>query len=414
MLRKLTAPLRKYVSGIKDPNIFVVYGAILLLGLAYGLFLAVIALYLDDIGYSKTDIGSIAAWFAGGLVAFSLPMGTLIQRYSMKRALVVALFGYAVTAALLPLLAHNYWSLAVLRFMDGAFSIAIWVSCETILLHRAEARQKAFVMTLYAIAMAVGYIIGPLIATGLTLIIPKAAVFLVASAVAVCAGTYTLLKLEPDEPGVDPHADGDSPTPAATPSGTLLWRIKTSCLATFSYGYFQASVVLFLPLFLTETYKIPEEQVLPIFAFFALGMFIFSSIAGRLGDRFGHLLVMRNLALVGTPVIISVAYTSNIVVLSLITFVAGAALASISPVSLALQGVIVDKQDYARANAIYNAFYAVGIFLGPPVTSYIFENIGGITMIWHFGGLWAFFVLFTLVFHRDDPRLTHSTPAQAA
>ena len=51
------------------------------------------------------------------------------------------------------------------------------------------------------------------------------------------------------------------------PIGAIFLRIKTSCLATFSYGYFQASVLLFLPLYLIEKKGITKEQTILITAF---------------------------------------------------------------------------------------------------------------------------------------------------
>ena len=84
-------------------------------------------------------------------------------------------------------------------------------------------------------------------------------------------------------------------------------------------------------------------------------------------------------------------------------FIAGASLASISPVSLALQGVIVRHEDLSRANAIYNAFYAAGMLLGPPISSRLFDRFGGAVMLYHLAALWAAFVLFTTVFAKDDP-----------
>src|SRR6185295_18734027 len=99
----------------------------------------------------------------------------------------------------------------------------------------------------------------------------------------------------------DPAPAASSPGPAARgeprlSNTALLFQIKTSCFATFAYGYFQASVVLFLPLFLIENKGVRTEQTIAIPAIFALGMLLFSNYAGALGDRRGHLLVMRSLA----------------------------------------------------------------------------------------------------------------------
>jgi MFS family permease len=84
-------------------------------------------------------------------------------------------------------------------------------------------------------------------------------------------------------------------------------------------------------------------------------------------------------------------------------FAAGATLASISPISLAFQGVVTAKHDYSRSNAIYNAFYAAGMLLGPPLSSLIFRRFGGALMLYHLAALWMGFVGFATAFAADDP-----------
>jgi MFS family permease len=181
----------------------------------------------------------------------------------------------------------------------------------------------------------------------------------------------------------------------------LLYRIKNSCFATFAYGYFQASVVLFLPLYLMQAKGILKEQTILIPAFFAGGMLLFSNYAGRLGDRVGHLAVMRVLGMVGLSMILSFVFLDSYFFMCAAVFVAGASLASISPVSLALLGVTTPE--YGRATSVYNAFYATGMLLGPPISSRLFNAHGGAVMLFHLAAIWALFVVFTSVFFRDDP-----------
>src|SRR6187455_2143192 len=87
---------------IRDANIFRVYGVTLGLVIAYGMAISVISLHLDARGFGKAAIGELAAWFAAGIVACSLPAGYFVRRFSAKRTLVCALLGYAVTVSLLP------------------------------------------------------------------------------------------------------------------------------------------------------------------------------------------------------------------------------------------------------------------------------------------------------------------------
>lgn len=398
------------ISRIRDRNIWLVYGAVLLLGTAYGLAVALIALHLDARGFDKRAIGSLAVWFASGIVALALPAGQLVRRFSAKHTLVGALAGYAISVALFPAL-HSFHAIALARFADGAFSACIWVAFETVLLERSDEENKAFITSLYAMSVAVGYVVGPLLANAIARVAPVPVAFLTSGAIAAASCLLVATRLDRDivrPAGQAREADG----PARTSSWALLFANKNSCFATFAYGYFQASVVLFLPLYLVESKGITREQTMLIPAFFAAGMLLFANLAGRAGDRVGHLLVMRVLAVIGTVMILGFVFLGSFAPMAVAVFVAGATLAAISPVSLALQGVTTAPRDYGRANAIYNVFYAAGILLGPPVSSRLFARYGGATMLFHLAALWAAFILFSVVFAADDPAARRAVRAE--
>jgi MFS family permease len=227
--------------------------------------------------------------------------------------------------------------------------------------------------------------------------------FVVAGVLATIAALFVLFRYETSRGGGPATDHLEQGSGVALPATAVFWKTKTSCLGTFTYGYFQASVVLFLPLFLIESKSIPESRTILITAFFAGGMLVSSSIVSRLGDRHGHLLVMRILGAVGGLMVASFVLLDAFSGMCAAVFVAGATLASISPVSLALQGVIMPKRDLGRANALYNASYAAGMLLGPPISSLFFTRFGGGPMLVHLALLWACFVVFASVFANDDP-----------
>jgi MFS family permease len=401
--------------GIRDRDIWLVYVSIFLLGIAYGVSISLVALHLDAIGMAKEEIGALAAAFAGGIVAMSLPAGAIVRRLSAKRTLVISIVGYAVTVSAFPWV-RSMAALSAIRFFDGAFSVAAWVACETILLARSGERNKAKVTSLYAMAIAIGYVLGPLAAEAIVAAAPLALAFVVSGAIALVAaalaGSLLSARAERSATGKT-ESSVDPATTSATTTAGILARTRTSCLATFSYGYFQASVVLFLPLYLIQDKSIAREQTILVPAFFAAGMLLFSTVAARFGDRYGHLRVMRVLGAVGMSMVLGFVVLETFPLMCAAVFVAGATLASISPVSLAFQGVVTNKADLARANAIYNAFYAAGMLVGPPASSAIFARLGGGAMLLHLAGLWLVFVLFTVACRRDDPRFADDafTPA---
>ena len=363
-------------------------------------------LELAALHFDKRQIGSLAICFACGIIAMSVPAGALVRRVSARTTLVGSLLVYALAVALFPL--QTTWTgAAVVRALDGASSVGVWVACETVLLARADAVNKALVMSLYAMAIAIGYVLGSGLARALVLVTDYAHVFFVASAIAVATCALVVPRLDRDA-----HAGGGDVSERESGSGALaiLWRIKTSCFATFSYGYFQASVVLFLPLYLVEHKHVAERDTTIMTALFAGGMLVFSPIAARLGDRLGHLRVMAGLASVGVVMILGFVFLSSWPLMCVAIFVAGATLASISPVSLALQGHVTARADYSRANALYNACYAAGMLLGPPISGAIMTSEGGPAMLYHFAAMWSAFVLVAILFATDDPKLWRDPP----
>jgi MFS family permease len=137
--------------------------------------------------------------------------------------------------------------------------------------------------------------------------------------------------------------------------------------------------------------------------FFAAGMVLLSSFGARISDRIGHLRVITLLSAVGAVMVLGFIFLDTFPAICAAVFVAGAALASISPVSLALLGVIVATRDLPRATAMFNVFYASGMLLGPLVSGRLYVGAGPVVMFYSLTGLWLALVAFTLAFRGDDP-----------
>lgn len=394
------------VRRIDDPAIRVVYWTILGLGTSYGLAISLVSVFLEERGVPPNRIGDLAFFFALGLVLMAMPSGYLIRRLGTKPLLVGSLLGYAAAVALFPAV-DSFAGFAVLRFFDGAFSVCVWVSSETVLLARAPRAEKAWYMSFYAIALALGYVLGPAISALVVLGASKAASFVTAGVLAALTAAYVALQL--DRRRANQTSEEGAPSAAAEPAesslslGTIAWRIKMCALATFSYGYFQASLVAFLPLYL-QSRGHTETNIILAPAFFAAGMLLFANQAAKLGDRHGHLLLMRILGSIGVVAIVGFLFVETVALVFASAFVAGASLASVSPVSLALQGAVIPERDLSRAGGLYNAAYAGGMLVGPKITGELFRGVGGQSMLLHFAAIWTGFVVLTVVFRKDDPR----------
>jgi predicted MFS family arabinose efflux permease len=378
--------------------------------MACGISLALTAIYLNARGF-RQDIGTLSIFFASGLVLAAIPTGALIRRFSGKRVLTASMFGYAASVALFPL-APTYAAIAAVRFIDGICSMGIWVSSESIVLSRVDKEHKAYLTTLYAICLGSGYVAGSGFAWAVTHYISDRTAFFCAAAIALASTAYILLRVPLDTLDRGASSVDEPSAEAPSPPLSILWRIKNSCFAMFAYGYFQASVVLYLPLFMTNSKGIPEQATKIFVGLFCFGMLTWSNFAGRIADRMGHLRIMRILAFTGLLCVLGFVFIDAFWLMCVGVFVAGGAFGSMSGVSLALTGIVTKERDYSRGNSIYNVFYASGILIGPLVSGVIFERFGGEKMLYHHAALWTAFVLFTVIFMLDDPAARRKRAAE--
>lgn len=402
----------------KDHNIRVAYLLCLTLGVAYGMVLAIVSLYLTGVrGYDEPAIAGMASFFSIGIAACAVPMGMLVRKLTARVVLAISLLGYGLSVAVFPFM-PNFFGLAGARGFDGAFSVGVWITLETVLLMRTTALNRGFVTSLYSNVLAVGYGLGSVLTYVLTKFWPDEVVFVAAGALAAVGALVGLLRLdrnlqpvEGSDHAVDhvPGTTGAHPTTGTMTTGVgmgaLYWRIKTACIPTFMYGYFQASLVLFLPLFLKDERAIPEDDTKLMVAYFSAGMVVCVVFAGHMGDRIGHLKMMRVLVSIGALITASFVYLPSYPLIAAAVFVAGGALAPLWPLGLALQSLIVDPRDYNRSNALLNASYAVGTLAGPFVSGFIKRGYGGEVMFLHLAAMWVLVLFMTVVFRRDDPSL---------
>lgn len=405
------------------PQLRRLYYMTLPFGIACGISIGLTSVHLDQqLHFSKETIGILSLFFGLGLVVSALPVGALIKRFSAERVLAISLLGYSLCVLAFPH-APTFTTIGIVRFLDGIFTIGIWVSSETVLLSQSKLEHKAYLTTLYAIWLASGYVIGPLSAMGMSYFVPNTVSFAVGACFAIGAGIFVLLRMPPAPPvegAVAEHEEkqGEAAKAANAAAGsqmsamTMLWKIKTSCFAAFSYGYFQAAVVLFLPLYLKDTKGIPANKTIVLPGLFCLGMMVFSNIAGRIADRIGHLRAVRILSTIGLACVLSFVFIDNYWLMLLTVFGVGGAFASMSPIALALTGVIVEPRDYGRANSLYNMFYAIGILSGPLIAGQIFQRYGGMMMLYHHVAMWAAYALMTVVFMYDDPKARRARDAK--
>ena len=78
----------------KDRNIRVAYLLCLTLGVAYGMVLAIVSLYLTRArGYDEPAIAGMASFFSIGIAVCAVPKGLLVRKLAARVGLGVGLLG---------------------------------------------------------------------------------------------------------------------------------------------------------------------------------------------------------------------------------------------------------------------------------------------------------------------------------
>lgn len=248
--RECGIPRRRLLSLLADRQLRLVYIVCALLGSAYGSTLAILSLCFHGRGHSAESIGALAAWDALGIVCASIPAGALVCRLGARVVMPVALLGYALVTALLPRLGGE-GTVALLRARPGVLRGRVGVRRDHAVGARPE--QKASVTSLYAVALSVGYVVGPLGARLLSGALTMERLFDVAAIVSVVAAAVSLAlaPIGQVEQGVQGAQGADGGDERATDARSMSWggavfqRLPTSVIAVFVYGYFQSALLLF-------------------------------------------------------------------------------------------------------------------------------------------------------------------------
>ncbi|AKV00389.1 putative multi-drug efflux transporter [Labilithrix luteola] len=377
-----------------------IYASIFLLGLAIGAESSVLALFLRSASLSSEKIGSLATAYAAGGVAISALLGRVVGRVGAIRTLAVALVALGLAIAVLPVAAHSTTGLYAGRVVEGAALVAVWVGYEAALFSRAKPAHRATVSTLYAMVLALGYVIGPLVARALFPFGVAALPFWFAAAVTIGNGlSITAFSRERGGASMAPAADEPS---ADASFASLAWKVKTTGFGMFAAGYLKASLILFLPLYLVDHRGLLTEEPPLVLSAYAAGSLLFTHFAGRLGDRHGHLVLMGMLSAIGGLALFGVLFVDAVTAMCLISAVAGATLGAISPLGMALQASIAKRTEYGRAMSLSNGLYAAGTLAGPFVTGVLYAQAPRMAMI-QVAAMWLVFTAFCIVFAADDP-----------
>ncbi|MFW9917532.1 MAG: MFS transporter, partial [Candidatus Thorarchaeota archaeon] len=131
-----------------------------IVNIGFGLIAIFIPLLADEIHLRPSEIGLIISIFmvSRALAAYKIP--ALSDKLGRKTILIMALLAYAGSTALLGF-ARDFWTLFLLRVIEGAATGAAFPTAEALLVDSVPQKDRGGWMGKYFTTFNLGFVIGP-------------------------------------------------------------------------------------------------------------------------------------------------------------------------------------------------------------------------------------------------------------
>ena len=321
-------------------------------GLTFGLTIPLVALILEQEGYSATWIGinASAAPIASILVAPFI--ANIATRIGIFQAMVICVVLSAILLCLFPA-SKNIWFWLILRFALGALGAVQWVLGEVWIIALAGRLNRGKIIGLYVTLVSIGFALGPQLITlfGADGPLPfiVAACFMLLSVLPIFAARQNI-------PELPQHTKASYLT--ITKAAPLI--IFAVCLA----GFTDTSMMSFLHIFGLRN-GLPIESALLMLTVVFTGTIALQLPIGWLADKFNRhrLLLIHGVLLFVIPLAVMVMFDTF--ALWPVLFLWGGLTMGIYTVALTLLGDRFKTTELAAANAVFVAVYEIGSLSGP-------------------------------------------------
>ncbi|MND67135.1 putative MFS-type transporter YcaD [compost metagenome] len=325
----------------------------MIFGLTYSLSAALIALDLDEMGFSEAIIGANAAMHAVGVLCMAFLLPRLSALLGMRLLVIVALAAAALLLGLFPAI-PLIWLWFPLRILLGAASETLFVVSETWLNSLSTDENRSKTMGIYTAALSLGFALGPLILSlvGSSGFLP----YLIGSALAIIAA----LLIASPKVSAPPITDKPHGSPLH-----YLALAPVALAATVLNAAIESAGLSFLPLYAVDL-GWNENQATQLMSVMMFGAIVLQIPIGFLGDRMSRqslLIILAALSAAGAAVW-PWALTLPWLTYTLL-FVWGGAFVGIYTIMLSVVGSQFKGAQLVGIYASMGLMWGVGALIGP-------------------------------------------------
>ena len=350
-----------------------------LYGVSAGFLQPAVSLQLASLGVSNTQIAWVNASTPAALLLFSLLVPKLLRSFGVIRAFIVAMLLEAL--AVIALAYVDFWQLApsalalgagALRVIGGASNAVSWIAFESSVNNAINQRNRGRLLAIYSVAIAIGFVIGPLLLPLLDLFGSRALLLVGALLfLAMLLGLYSRVL----EKWFNAEHVG-----ARLPSSNRMLLLVILLLG-FSGGFTESFVYGILPL-----YWLPDIaaglQPQYLISAFTLGSICAQIPIGWYLDRYRWqplVLVAFSVSVLLLLAMFNLDWQSPTAILAMVLW--GACIDSMFMTSLYLQGKHFRNYLLARLTSWYVAMSTIGMLAAPSGSALVFSFDGSL-LLW--------------------------------
>jgi multidrug resistance protein len=370
---------------------------------AYSIAVPVLPDLSRRLGASPAVIGLLFGSFGVTMLVVSLPMGAISDRIGRKGPMLAGLVALAASTLLFAY-AQKLPALFAARLVQGGADAVAWVVGFALVADLYAPAERGRVTGIILGGSSLAYMIGPSLGGWLYEMggIRLPFLFVTAMGVLTLVG-FVWLRL-PDHRA--PHEE--------VPIARLLWHpgVLTCSMVVFMAA---SALTMYEPVFvlyLQGTLGIGPAKVGTVFAAASLANTFFHPLVGRAVDKWGA----RRLTGIGLlsyavmlPIVSTTWSYSSAVVLSVLTALTFAMIATPSLTLMADTTTAAGLGSFGTAYGIYNAIWAVGVLFGPALGGYLYERMRFSTLALGWSAVMAAITLALPIFR--SATTAHPSPA---
>ncbi|WP_047150448.1 MFS transporter [Aneurinibacillus tyrosinisolvens] len=371
---------------------FILILVVTVAGLSQGLLLPLLTILLEKAGVPSGMNGLNATALYIGIFFAMLVVEKPVRKFGYKPAILTGMALVTAATLLFPL-SQNLVFWFVLRILVGIGDSALHFASQLWITSSSPAAKRGRNISLYGMAYAIGFSIGPL---GINLLdfglwVP----FAVVSVFYLFA--FLLMLRLPHELPVKEEGVEASTGKRYTLAIQMAWF---ALIPSFLYGYMESSTNSNFPVYGLRM-GIGENWISILLPAIGIGSLILQLPLGMLSDRIGRKPVLVGAGVIGSLAFLAVPLMENNVWGILLLFaLAGGLIGSFYSLGLAYVADLLPKPVLPAANVIASINFSVGSIVGP--------NLGGLgiqygspgSMFYFLGGVFLLFSLLGCFFQR--------------